>query len=202
MLDKTLKNYKLLHVIGKGGMSTVYLGRDIKTGSLAAVKVLKDQYTEDETYLKRFFTREIETTKSLDHPNIVKLLDYGKEGSNYFLIYEYIDGVSFDKYLSSHRKLSIEKIEDISSKILSALSHAHSKGIIHRDIKPQNILIKKDGKVKITDFGIAKALSSTTITQTSGMFGPWIPINGPGLYSFEIYFKNKIILSASAEIIS
>ena len=110
MLGKTISNYSLLQIIGKGGTSTVYLGRNVNTGSLAAVKVLKDQYTEDQDHIKRFFTREIETTKTLNHPNIVKLLNYGKKDSNYYLIYEYIDGITLDKYIKS-KKLSIQKIE-------------------------------------------------------------------------------------------
>ena len=128
--------------------------------------------------LKRFFEREIKTTRALDHPNIVKLLDSGKKDNIYYLVYEFIDGLTLDKYIKS-KKLSVKEIENITLKILAGLSHAHSRGVIHRDIKPQNILITKDGKVKITDFGIAKAISSTTITQT-GMF-----MGSPGYVSPE-----------------
>ncbi len=169
MIGKTLSTYKLIKVIGVGGMSTVYLGKDIHSGSLAALKVLKKAYTQDEDHLKRFFSREIKTTKSLNHKNIVKLLGHGKKGDTHFLIYEYIEGLSLDRYLAEHKKLPLKKIENIMLQVLAALSHAHSKDIVHRDIKPQNILVTSDEIVKITDFGIAKALSSTTITQT-GMF--------------------------------
>jgi len=169
MIGKTLSTYKLLKVLGMGGMSTVYLGKDIRSGSLAALKVLKKAYTQDEDHLKRFFSREINTAKSLDHKNIVKLLDSGKKGDTHFLVYEYIEGLSLDRYLAEHKKLPLKIINSIILQTLAALSHAHSKGIVHRDIKPQNILVTSDEKVKITDFGIAKALSSTTITQT-GMF--------------------------------
>lgn len=169
MIGKTLATYKLLKILGMGGMSTVYLGKDIHSGSFAALKVLKKAYTQDEDHLKRFFSREIDTAKSLKHKNIVKLLDYGKKGDTHFLIYEYIEGLSLDRYLAEHKKLPLKTIENIVLQTLAALSHAHSKGIVHRDIKPQNILVTPDVKVKITDFGIAKALSSVTITQT-GMF--------------------------------
>ena len=179
MIGKKLKNYKLLQIIGEGGMSTVYLSRHVDSGSLAAIKVLKRAYTQDQDHLKRFFTREIETTRNLDHPNIVKLLDYGRKDSTYFLIYEYVQGVNLDKYIAKHKKLPVKTIESITLQLLSALSHAHSENIVHRDIKPQNILVTQDGKVKVLDFGIAKALSSTTITQT-GMF-----MGSPGYISPE-----------------
>ena len=171
MIDKKLKNYKLLEVIGTGGMSTVYLGRNIHTGSLAAVKVLKKAYTQDTEHIERFFTREIEITKYLHHKNIVSLLNYGRSGGTYYLIYEYVQGASLDKYLSKHKKIHLKAIESIALQILSALSYAHRQSIVHRDIKPQNILITDSGDVKITDFGIAKALSATTITTTGAFMG-------------------------------
>ena len=144
MIGKTLATYKLLKILGMGGMSTVYLGKDIHTGSFAALKVLKKAYTQDEDHLKRFFSREIDTAKSLDHKNIVKLLDYGKKGDTHFLVYEYIEGLSLDRYLAEHKKLPLKTIENIILQTLAALSHAHSKGIVHRDVKPQNILVTPD----------------------------------------------------------
>nr|MBC8387738.1 protein kinase [Actinomycetota bacterium] len=92
MIGKTISSYKLIEVIGIGGMSTVYLGRHAKTGSIAAIKVLKEQYTQEEDHVKKFFIREIEVTKKLNHKNIVKLLNYGKKNGKYYLVYEYIDG--------------------------------------------------------------------------------------------------------------
>ncbi|MCG9479924.1 MAG: serine/threonine protein kinase [Actinomycetia bacterium] len=169
MIGKRIKNFKLISILGKGGMSTVYLAKNIKTEKLVAAKILRSQFTKDSEHLKRFFTRQISLT-NLDHPNIVKMLDYGREGSIYFLIYELIQGVSLDKYMQK-KNLSLKEIVSISKKILYGLSYAHSKGIIHRDIKPQNILITEDGTVKITDFGIAKILSSHTITQTGAFIG-------------------------------
>jgi len=179
MIGGILSNYKLVEVLGSGGMSIVYLGKDIQNGALAAVKVLKKQYTQDKEHINRFFTREIQATKDLNHKNIVKLINYGHKGDIYYLIYEYVKGRSLDKFLSQNKNISISNIENIFLQILTGLSHAHNKGIIHRDIKPQNILITSQGIIKITDFGIAKALSSVTITQT-GMF-----IGSPGYISPE-----------------
>jgi len=186
MIGKKISSYKILELIGKGGMSHVYLGRNIKTGSLAAIKILRKQYTQEEDYINRFFTREVEVTKSLHHKNIVNLFGYGKSRDIYYLVYEYIQGVTLDKYIKNSKKPSIKTIENIALQILSGLSYAHSLGIIHRDIKPQNILITNQGIAKITDFGIAKALSSTTITQT-GMF-----MGSPGYISPEQADPNLI----------
>lgn len=171
MLGKIISTYKLIEVIGTGGMSTVYLGRNMNTGHLTAVKILKEQYTQDENYIKKFFIREIDANKKLNHRNIVKLLSYGKKYNRYYLIYEFIEGLSLDKFLVKNKRLPIKVIENIVLQILSGLSHAHSLSIVHRDIKPQNILVTKSGIVKITDFGIAKAVSSATITQTGIFMG-------------------------------
>lgn len=179
MLNKIFSNYKIVEKIGIGGMSNVYLGRNTNSGSLAAVKIIKKQYTQQKDHIERFFTREVEITRGLDHKNIVKLLNYGQKNGTYYLIYEYVPAVSLDRYLIENKKISISNIENISRQILSALAYAHSKGIIHRDIKPQNVLISESGEVKITDFGIAKALSYSTIT-TTGMF-----LGSPGYISPE-----------------
>ena len=179
MIGKTLSGYKLIEKIGTGGMSTVYLGRSIKEGSLVAIKVLKRQYTQEKEYVDRFFNREIEITRSLHHKNIVGLINYGHHDDTYYLIYEYVQGVSLDIFMANNKKLSISNIETIFLQILEGLAYAHNNGIIHRDVKPQNILVTPKGTVKITDFGIAKALSSKTITQT-GIF-----MGSPGYISPE-----------------
>jgi Serine/threonine protein kinase len=162
-------NYEILKLIGTGGMSKVYLAQDINNSSLSALKIIDEKLLSDPEYLKRF-SREIQISKNLTHPNIVSLIDYGNEGNTYYIIFEYIQGITLDKYLKTH-KPTIKEIEGISLQILEGLSYAHSKGIIHRDIKPQNILITKDNHVKITDFGIAKAISSATITTTGAFIG-------------------------------
>jgi serine/threonine protein kinase len=158
--------YEINSLLGTGGMSKVYLAQDIKSGKKVAIKVLNESLSSDPEYIKRF-KREIEISKTLNHPNIVRIISYGKDRDSYYIVYEYIEGQTLDKYIKS-KKLSIKEIEDITLQILQGLSYAHSKGIIHRDIKPSNIMVSK-GKVKILDFGIARATERSTITKT-GMF--------------------------------
>ena len=168
-MKKHIGQYTLLSLLGTGGMSEVYLAQDTKTGTKVALKILDKKLSKDEDYIKRF-KREIEISKTLSHPNIVKIISYGTDKGRYYIVYEYIEGLTLDRYTRSKR-LSISEIEDITLKILQGLSYAHSKGIIHRDIKPSNIMISKDRdvKIKILDFGIARAITRSTITKT-GMF--------------------------------
>ena len=177
-IGKTLSTYNIMSKIGAGGMSNVFIGRNLSNGSLVAIKVLKKQYTQDEENVNKFFSREVKITKSLHHKNIVSIIDFGRKDDNYFIIYEFIEGITLDKYIKNN-KVSIENVENILLQLLSGLSYAHSLAIIHRDIKPQNIMITPAGVVKLTDFGIAKALSSTTVTQT-GIF-----MGSPGYISPE-----------------
>jgi len=169
-IGKTFSVYNIISKIGAGGMSDVFIGRNLNNGSLAAIKVLKKQFTQDEENLNNFFSREVKITKSLHHKNIVSIIDYGRKDDNYFIIYELIEGITLDKYIRNN-KVSIENVENILLQLLSGLSYAHSLEIIHRDIKPQNIMITPSGAIKLTDFGIAKALSSVTMTQTGVFMG-------------------------------
>ena len=166
-MQRNINKYKFLSLLGAGGMSKVYLAKDNKTGKEVAVKILNESLSFDPEYIKRF-KREIEISKTLNHPNIVKIISYGKDKDSYYIVYEHIQGFTLDKYIKTKR-LSVREIENIILQILEGLSYAHSKGIIHRDIKPSNIMISKDGKVKILDFGIARATTRSTITKT-GMF--------------------------------
>ena len=166
MVNKKLENYKLLSLLGTGGMSEVYLARNTKTGAKAAIKILDKKLSKDPEYIKRF-KREVEISKTLFHPNIIKIMSSGTDKGRYYIVYEYIEGMTLDRYIKS-KKLSIKEIEDITLQILKGLSYAHSKNIIHRDIKPSNIMIS-NGSVKILDFGIARATTKSTITKT-GMF--------------------------------
>ena len=178
MIGTQIGNYKIKEFIASGGMSNVYLAIDLSCGKEVAIKILKKSYTNDNEYIEKYFNREIKITKSLNHPNIIKLLDYGKHAGNYYLVYEYVSGTTLSKYISRN-KPSISQIETIAESILNALSYAHSRGIIHRDVKPQNILLSSKGEIKITDFGIAKAIASSTITNT-GLF-----LGSPGYISPE-----------------
>jgi Serine/threonine protein kinase len=177
-IGQTLSTYNIISKIGAGGMSDVFIGRNLNNGSLAAIKVLKKQFTQDEENINKYFLREVKITKSLHHKNIVSIIDFGRKDDNYFIIYELVEGITLDKYIKNN-KVSIENVENILLQLLSGLSYAHSLEIIHRDIKPQNIMITPAGVVKLTDFGIAKALSSATVTQT-GIF-----MGSPGYISPE-----------------
>ncbi len=167
-MNKTFaKKYRILSLLGTGGMSEVYLAQNIKTGTKVALKILDSKLSKEEDYIERF-KREVEISKTLSHPNIVRIMSFGTDKGRYYIIYEYIEGLTLDKYIKS-KKLSIKEIEGITLQILNGLSYARSKSIIHRDIKPSNIMISKEGKVKILDFGIARATTKSTITKT-GMF--------------------------------
>lgn len=171
MIDKRLSGrYKVLKSIGSGGMANVYLARDMILDRDVAVKVLRMDYVSEANMLKRF-QREAQSATSLTHPNIVSMYDVGDEGDYYFLVMEYVEGMTLKQYIQEHSPLDLGDAINIMLQLTSAIAHAHHNGIIHRDIKPQNILIDQEGNIKITDFGIAMALSATAITQTNSVMG-------------------------------
>jgi len=135
-----------------------------------AVKILRLDFANDEELIKRF-NREAQAATSLDHPNIVNIYDVGEENDIYYIVMEYVKGMTLKQYIQTHHYIPVEKTLHIMQEVISAIDHAHQHGIIHRDIKPQNILIDENEHVKITDFGIATALSATTITQTNSVLG-------------------------------
>lgn len=162
--------YKLIEMVGGGGMANVYLARDMILDRDVALKILRMDFNNDEEFIKRF-NREAQSATSLAHPNIVSIYDVGEEESIYYIVMEYVDGFTLKQYIQKYYPIPVDKALDIMKQITAAISHAHHNGIIHRDIKPQNILIDKEGTVKITDFGIALALSATNITQTNAVLG-------------------------------
>ncbi|MEH6940501.1 Stk1 family PASTA domain-containing Ser/Thr kinase [Bacillus sp. JJ722] len=162
--------YKLVRMIGGGGMANVYLAQDMILEREVAVKILRMDFNNDEEFIKRF-NREAQSATSLYHPNIVSIYDVGEEDDIYFIVMEYVKGLTLKQYIQQHQHIPVEKTLDIMQQITSAISHAHQHGIIHRDIKPQNILVDEEDHVKITDFGIATALSATSITQTNAVLG-------------------------------
>lgn len=162
--------YKIIKFVGSGGMANVYLARDMILDRDVAVKVLRLDFANDDELILRFH-REAQSVTSLVHPNIVNIFDVGEEDNIYYIVMEYVEGETLKQFIQNHFPIPIEKVVDIALQITSAISHAHQNNIIHRDIKPQNILIDKKGNVKITDFGIAVALTSTTITQTNSVLG-------------------------------
>lgn len=171
MIGKRLNDrYKILHAIGGGGMANVYLAHDMILDRDVAVKILRIDLA-DESNLIRRFQREAQSATSLVHPNIVSIYDVGEENDLHYIVMEHVDGMDLKQYIHENHPISYEKSVDIMLQIVSAVTVAHQHHIIHRDLKPQNILIDHDGVVKITDFGIAMALSETSITQTNSLLG-------------------------------
>ncbi|MGM0844551.1 MAG: Stk1 family PASTA domain-containing Ser/Thr kinase [Bacillota bacterium] len=162
--------YKILEMIGGGGMANVYLAKDMILDREVAIKMLRLDFANEEEFIKRF-QREAQSATSLVHPNIVSIYDIGEEDDIYYIVMEYVDGMTLKQYIQKNSPVSIEKAIDIMRQLTSAIAHAHQNHIVHRDIKPQNILMDHDGTVKITDFGIAMALSATSITQTNSVLG-------------------------------
>lgn len=162
--------YKILKVIGGGGMANVYLARDMILDRDVAIKVLRFDFSNDEEFIKRF-RREAQSATSLAHPNIVSIYDVGEEDEIYYIVMEYVEGKTLKQYIQQYAPLHPREALNIMEQIVSAIAHAHENHIVHRDIKPHNILIDPHGNVKVTDFGIAMALSSTTITQTNSVLG-------------------------------
>jgi len=162
--------YEILERIGGGGMALVYKGHDLLLNRKVAVKVLRQQYVHDEEFIQRF-RREAQSAASLSHPNVVSIYDVGQEDETHYIVMEYIEGKTLNELIKERAPLQVEEAIHIASQICDALEHAHQNGIIHRDIKPHNILIGRNGRVKVTDFGIARAATSSTITQTGSVVG-------------------------------
>ncbi|MBQ2897567.1 MAG: Stk1 family PASTA domain-containing Ser/Thr kinase [Clostridia bacterium] len=154
--------YEILEIIGTGGMANVYKARCTYLNRYVAIKVLKDEFKNDEDFLKRF-NIESQAAAGLSHTNIVSVYDIGSENDIHYIVMEYVEGITLKEYLAENGALSWEKAVDFATQIASALQHAHRKGIVHRDIKPQNILVTKDNVLKVTDFGIARAVSTFTM---------------------------------------
>lgn len=162
--------YEVLKCVGSGGMADVYMAKDHKLNRNVAVKVLKSEYVEDEKFLKKFET-EAQAVARLSHPNIVNIYDVGIEDGINYIVMELAEGITLKEYIRKKGYLSPKETVEISTQIASAISHAHKNHIIHRDIKPQNILVSDTGIIKVTDFGIAKATSSNTVTSTATAMG-------------------------------
>ena len=171
MKEKILANrYRLTEQIGIGGMAIVYRAVDLRTGHNVAVKVLRPEYNEDSEFISRF-QREAEAASKMTHHNIVNLLDVGMDGENRYLVMEYVQGKTLKTVIQERGKLSPALAGQIAIRILSALEHAHRNGIVHRDIKPQNILVHADGHIKVADFGIARIANSSTLTKGDNVMG-------------------------------
>lgn len=156
--------YEILSKIGAGGMSDVYKAKDHILSRFVAVKVLKTEFSEDRSFVSKFRT-EAQSAAGLEHPNIVNIYDVGSEEGLYYIVMEYVEGITLKTYIEKKGQLSFKEAVSIAIQVARGIESAHAKQIIHRDIKPQNIIISTEGKVKVTDFGIAKAASSNTISS-------------------------------------
>lgn len=180
-----INRYEIIMKIGSGGMADVYKAKDHVLNRLVAIKVLKQEYSTDATFVKKFRV-EAQSAAGLSHPNIVNVYDVGEDDGVYFIVMELVQGITLKNYIDMKGKLDIREALNISVQIASGLSAAHENRIIHRDIKPQNIIMSRDGKVKVTDFGIAKVADSTTVTTTAAGTVHYIsPEQARGGYSDE-----------------
>ena len=162
--------YEIVKTIGDGGMANVYLAYDTMLERNVAVKILRGDLANDEKFVRRF-RREAMNASKMSHPNIVKIHDVGVEDEQYYIVMEYVEGKTLKQLLKKRGRLTRTEVIDIMLQLTEAMAHAHDRFIIHRDIKPQNVMILENGIIKITDFGIAQALNSTELTQTNSVMG-------------------------------
>ncbi len=175
MIGTVLGNrYEIVEKIGGGGMALVYRAKCRLLNRYVAIKILRDEYINDEEFIKKF-RRESQAAASLSHPNIVNIYDVGvdiKDGQEIqYIVMEYIKGKTLKEIIREKGKLTVEETIDYSIQIAEALEHAHKNHIVHRDIKPHNIMLTEDGRIKVTDFGIARAATASTVTNTSNVIG-------------------------------
>ena len=164
------EKYEIIEQIGQGGMAYVYKARDLRLDRFVAVKVLKNEFMENEEFLKKFL-REAQADAKLAHPNIVNVYDVGIQDGYYYIVMEYIDGSTLKDYIKSKKRITAEETVTIISAVASGLAHAHNNNIIHRDVKPHNILLTSSKMAKVADFGIARAITSSTVTATEEALG-------------------------------
>ncbi len=172
-IDVLGERYQIQDPIGRGGMATIYRGRDLRTDRIVAIKILREVYSTDPKFVTRF-QREAKAASSLQHPNIVQVYDYGQSAGNYFIVMEYIEGTDLRRYLRSRGVLAVDRAVIIAHDIALGLGAAHRRQIVHRDVKPQNILVGRDGSIKLTDFGIAsvyKDINDERLTTTGMTLG-------------------------------
>ena len=182
--------YEIIEKIGTGGMSDVYRAKDQTLNREVAIKVLKEEYANDTAFVTKF-RAEAQAAAGLEHPNIVNVYDVGNENGLYYIVMEHVEGITLKTYISKKGQLSYNEVISIAIQVGRGIEAAHKKGIIHRDIKPQNIMISKEGKVKVTDFGIAHAVTSNTVSAdlmgSVHYSSPEQARNGFVTYSSDIY---------------
>src|SRR5213596_399182 len=167
------ERYKLQDPIGRGGMATIYRGQDLRMDRVVAIKVLREVYSTDPKFVTRF-QREAKAASSLQHPNIVQVYDYGQTDGNYFIVMELVEGTDLRRYLRNRSVLDMDRAVIIAHDVALGLGAAHRRGIVHRDVKPQNVLVGRGGSIKLTDFGIAsvyKDINAERLTTTGMTLG-------------------------------
>ena len=164
------RRFRVEDIIGRGGMAIVYRAFDLKTHQTVAIKVLREEYAEDPEYKERF-RREGEVCRKLSHPNVVNLIDAGEVGDVSYLAMEYVDGQTLKELINQNGGIGQEDAVRFTLQILAALGHAHQRGIIHRDVKPQNVMVSRTGQVKVGDFGIAGMADTKTLTTDGNVMG-------------------------------
>jgi eukaryotic-like serine/threonine-protein kinase len=162
--------YEVEELVGHGGMSSVYKAKDSLLERHVALKVLHEQYSSDDEFVERF-KREARSVAQLQHPNIVTVIDRGEENGRQFIVFEYIDGENLKEHVVRKGRLDVREALEIASEVARGLAFAHDQGLIHRDVKPQNVLLNGDGRAKVTDFGIARTLDVDGMTQTGTVLG-------------------------------
>ncbi len=171
MIGKQLGGrYEIISQLGGGGMALVFKAQDLLLNRPVAIKILRKQYVHDQDFIRRF-QREAQSAASLTHPNIVSIYDVGVQNDVHYIVMEYVNGPNLSEWIKEHAPLQVEEAVRVAAQICEALGEAHANQIVHRDIKPHNILLGQNGRVKVTDFGIARAATSSTITQTGSVVG-------------------------------
>ncbi len=171
MVGQTIAGrYEIEELVGHGGMSSVYKARDALLERHVALKILHEQYSTDEDFVERF-KREARSVAQLQHPNIVTVIDRGDEDGRQFIVFEYIDGENLKEHVVRNGRLDVSEALEIALEVARGLAFAHEQGLIHRDVKPQNILLNGDGRAKVTDFGIARTIDVDGMTQTGTVLG-------------------------------
>jgi serine/threonine protein kinase len=168
--EKIAERYDVEELVGHGGMSSVYKARDTLLERYVALKILHEQYSSDDDFVERF-KREARSVAQLQHPNIVTVIDRGEENGRQFIVFEYIDGENLKEHVVRQGRLDVREALEIAMEVARGLAFAHEQGLIHRDVKPQNILLNGDGRAKVTDFGIARTLDVDGMTQTGTVLG-------------------------------
>ena len=162
--------YEIISRIGSGGMSDVYKATDLKLNRAVAIKVLKSEFSSEKNFVSKF-RMEAQSAAGLAHPNIVNVYDVGEDRGVHYIVMELVEGITLKKYIERKKKLEIRESIEVAMQVARGIEAAHKQHIIHRDIKPQNIMISRDGKVKVTDFGIARASSSQTFLEVERIIG-------------------------------